>query len=51
MVDIDVVDADGMVRDANLARPRLTHQHVNELQYLGATGLPEADGFGHGRIS
>jgi hypothetical protein len=48
LVDIDEVQADGLVADADLARAGVAHGHIYEFELFGATGLVDLDGKGHG---
>ena len=47
LVHINEVQADGFVANANLARARLAHGHVNELELFGAAVFFDDDCFGH----
>jgi hypothetical protein len=47
VVNIDEVQADGVVPDADFTRPGLTHGHVNQVKFFGATGLADLDGKAH----
>jgi hypothetical protein len=47
LVDVDEVQADGVVADADLARAGLAHGQVDELHLLGAAVLADLDGLGH----
>ena len=44
LVDIDEVQADGVVADAHLARARFTHLDRVDHHFLGAAGAVDADG-------
>src|SRR5207342_2675351 len=48
LVDIEEVEADGVVADPHLLRARLADRQVDELHLLGAAGLVDADGGAHG---
>jgi hypothetical protein len=47
LVDVDVVQPRGVVADADLARARLAHRQVDELQLFGATVGGDLDRAGH----
>ena len=48
VVGVDEVHADGGVADAGLTFAGLADRNLLPLQDLGATGLVQTDGFGHG---
>jgi hypothetical protein len=47
LVDVDEVQADGLVADADLARPGLADLDLHQFHFLGAAMLADADGFAH----
>jgi hypothetical protein len=47
LVDIDEVQADRLVADADLAGPGLADLDVHQFHFLGAAMLADADGFAH----
>ena len=54
MVNVDEVETDGMVPDADLAGAGLTDGEVDQLQLLGSAGLFDANGLagmGHSGMS
>ena len=48
VVDVDKVQADGVMAHARLVRARIADGDLFPFQYFGAAGLVEADGVGHG---
>jgi hypothetical protein len=44
LVDVDEVEADRMVADADLAGARVAHRQIDELHLFGAADLVDADG-------
>ena len=48
VVDVDEVQADRLVADADFAGARLAHLHVDDLQLFRTAGLGDLYGFAHG---
>ena len=46
-INVDEIEAHGVMLDARLARARVTDLHFFPFQYFGATGLVKADCVGH----
>ena len=49
LVNVDEIQADGLVADADLTRAGVAHGDVNEFQFFGSTGLVNLDGEGHAK--
>ena len=47
MINIDEVQAHGLVADTDFARTGFTHRHIDEVQFFRAAGFVEMNSFAH----
>ena len=47
VVDVDEIQTHGFVANANFTGTGVAHAHVHQMQFVGATGFVEMNGFAH----